>query len=206
MECDAFWFASAGETIPKSCCSICPFACSSGGVQTMLRRYRAYPHHGGYTLWLECTATALNPNMRLFGKKTALSVITADGNTAALANYEQHLNATEWAVYHIRRVLPRPPARPARSVRKLWVGNREEAVDTLARIAHRHGTLAASDENHWRAYLRRREDRTAYPYIEEFFAIAPALVVDKQRPSFETIWRKALDPQSVYHQAAMVLA
>jgi hypothetical protein len=206
-ECDAFWLAHAGETIPKSCCWLCPFACSNGGVETLLRRYRTYPHHGGYTLWLEFTALALNPNMCLFGKKTALSVLIADGNTAALADYEQRLNASEWAVYHVRRILPKPPARPARSVRKVWIGGRQAAPQALEQLAQPYGAVLESEGPHSRAYLRQRSDVASYPYVEEFLTIAPAVVVDKQRSSFEAIWRKALDPHArAYQQAQLLIA
>ena len=205
-ECDAFWLAMVGETIPKSCCSICPFACSSGGIETMLRRYRAYPQHGGYALWLEYTALALNPNMALFGRKTARAVLTADGNTAALDDCARRLNATDWSVYHVRRVLPRPPARPARSVRAVWTGGRVAALDALTHITRPHGIAATPDGEHWRAYLRRREDHTARPALEEFFTIAPAVVLDKQRASCETLWRTARDPQSQYQQATFLAA
>jgi hypothetical protein len=113
---------------------------------------------------------------------------------------------TSWSVYHVRRVLPMPPARPARSVRAVWTGSRAAALDALAHIARQHGIVATSDSEHWRAYLRRREDRTARSAIEEFFTIAPAVVLDKQRASFETLWRTARDPQSQYQQATFLAA
>ncbi|HEX3539382.1 MAG TPA: hypothetical protein VHT75_02955 [Acidimicrobiales bacterium] len=124
-------------------------------------------------MFLEHVAVAANPRAALFGSKSVAALVTADGNSEALAEPQGRLAAAEHAVYDVRRVY-QAKGIAARSVIAVMVGTRGEAHRWLAAQAqpdsdtdrdHQDGTVT-------RIWLRRRVG--TYPNVEQFLVVGPA--------------------------------
>lgn len=138
---------------------------------------------------------ALNPRMRLFSRSSAYDLVVESGNTAALAMFETRLATSEWGLYRVERVYEqnigksgKPYVRADRRVVCLRKGSREEVTAELKQKANveqpvEHSYCAS------RVYSHRRVDG-AYPAVEGFWVICPALVEDKVRNtrSFAQKW------------------
>jgi hypothetical protein len=91
-----------------------------------------------------------------------------------------------WAVYRVRRVYT-AKGRANRSVEKLVVGTREQALHALQVEAARAERAIENTANSPRYYTvrRRLED---YPALEEMYVAALALANDKAKKNFERGW------------------
>lgn len=183
--CELYLFQQFGVVWQKSCCGYCPFA---GGREPMMLRYRTFPAQAGFAAYLEFVSLALNPRMTLYARKgTLLDALRRDGNEAALRNFEARLGATTWGLYQVRRVYFRG-GRADRSVVRHHEGEREAMQQMLHRLAN--GNLV-TEGGHPRVYVHQREEGV-YPTFEEMWVACPAVVVDKERKRFKTVWAKAL--------------
>ncbi|WP_307862084.1 hypothetical protein [Mycobacteroides abscessus] len=185
--CQEYVSGLTGERWSKSACGYCPFALSSAtGRSNVVERYRSEPAVGAQALLLESIAQALNPRQTLIEGSSVAELIRFAGLGAVRAAYEDLLSAMTFAVYDVRRVTT--PSREgrrgmtARSVRALRRGTRAEMDTFLATLP---GTRSNSSDGITRHTL------PAAPRCEHLLVVAPAVVQDKQRPQFETLWQQA---------------
>ena len=186
VDCVDYSLASYGEVIVRSACDICPFSGTNGGQATVLARFRQTPWEGAQALFLERVALALNENSTLYKNKSAHDVIRADGNTAAWAIYQEMLASSQWAIYHVQRILP-AKGQAARRVQRLGTyADQVAALCALRQTARSRGlTLDMSDSLTPRLRIL---ERGAKPTIEEQIVIAPAVVADKSQAGFQRWW------------------
>jgi hypothetical protein len=92
-QCEAFLYERFGVRWEKSYCSFCCFPVSMGAMADHLDRMRAHPDIAGRVLHLEYTSVSLNPQARLFGRRSLLEQF--DPSRAAdrpvLAAFEEEL-------------------------------------------------------------------------------------------------------------------
>jgi hypothetical protein len=196
--CEDYVLARLGVRWPKSACTYCPFALVTADGQTRtLERFAADPAAGVGALFMEHVAVALNPRQGLIAG-TRLHDVLANhpGQEQVLALLEERLDEARWAVYKVRRALlpssraPDKPGTNARQLRAVATGTRSAMRHALAAIAiGRNQVVDVDDPRHPRVWLRRRGDHL--PATEEFYAIAPHVVANKERPSFAAAWKKA---------------
>ncbi|MFH9016029.1 hypothetical protein ACH4C6_32210 [Streptomyces sp. NPDC017943] len=193
--CEAFLYERFGVRWEKSYCSFCCFPVSMGAMDAHLDRMRAHPDIAGRVLRLEYTSVSLNPQARLFGRRSLLEQF--DPGRAAdrpvLAAFEEEL-ACPWALYHVRRILPVSKADPTRrgramrSVERVDVGRASALGRRLQSVSERRGVPVEVDERYGRvrAWVQRRGP--ALPTVEELMVTAPFQVRDKKAPHFEREW------------------
>lgn len=179
-----------GVTWNKSACVYCPFSLQSkASLARQLELYREHPDAGAQALFMEEVALALNPSQSLIPGKPLGRVLGEAGLVEVLAATRDKLNATEHALYDVRRILrprknePTKLANAARSVRQLATGDRAQMIRLI------EGRGGAFEDGFWRSHIRRRGD--TLPTTEHFLAVAPAVVDDKQHDRFEQWWREA---------------
>ena len=176
----------------KSCCRQCCFAGSRAGWPAQLARYQAYPAESAHHVVDEFVTVALNKESGLFGPKDTLADRLARGDAAeALRLARRQVRGTAWAIYRVRRLLW-PPAPSWRSVQTVRRGDMPSMHAFLRELADRLELSLDVHAGHARLWLAHRVPDTS-PTFEEFFVAAPAQVVDKQRPGFETRWRGHAD-------------
>lgn len=194
--CEAYILDVTGVAWDKSSCSYCPFSLTNkAGRARMLSRYADEPTAGVDTLFLEHVALALNPAQGLVAGRRAVDIVAeaaieAPELTAVIDGLAERLDATEHALYEIRRILrprkddPTKMANASRAVRRLETGTRADMLALLRTVAA--GDITTGEDGIDRAYLRTRGE--TLPAIEEFLVVAPAVVEDKQVDSFEGWW------------------
>lgn len=76
-----------------------------GALPAHLERMRSHPDIAGEVLRLEYTAMSLNPNAKLYGRKTLLEMFdrSRPRDRACLEAFERELEMP-WALYHVRRL------------------------------------------------------------------------------------------------------
>jgi hypothetical protein len=137
---------------------------------------------------LEYTALALNPRMALFGAHTGWDLAETHRLTTVLAAARRRLAAARWAVYEVRRTYTGPSS-AMRSVRVLADGPRAAMRTALAGMCP--GAVQADRYGIHRVWLR--PPATGFPRTEHLLVAAPAGVVAKQRPGFESVWQQLSD-------------
>jgi hypothetical protein len=178
----------------KSACTYCPFALAhKAGLAATLTRYAETPDAGADTLVMEHIALALNPAQGLIGGKRAIDAVRQAGHVEVLAEFQSRLDASEHAVYEVRRVLrakagdPTRMSNASRSVRRLSTGTRADALAELDALAAAHGwTVETGADGITRAWIETRGP--VFPTREAFLVVAPATVHDKEQPNFEAWW------------------
>ena len=146
---------------------------------------------------MEHVAVALNPRQGLIaGTRLYDVLVDAPDQEPGLALLEERLSQARWAVYEVRRALlpssrdPEKAGISARQLRAVATGTRSAVHHALTAIALGHRrTIDVSDPGHPRVWLQRRGDHL--PATEMFYALAPHVVADKERPGFATAWAKA---------------
>jgi hypothetical protein len=196
--CEDYVLRKLGVVFPKSACVYCPFSLvTAEGRARTLERFAADPQAGVAALFMEHVAVALNPRQGLIAGARLYDILTATpGQEQVLALLEDRLNASEWALYHVRRALLPSARRPdragtsARDLRAVAIGDRAAMKRALAGRARRGGVdLDISDPRHPRVWLHRRGEYL--PAIESYYAIAPHTALDKTAPGFASAWKKA---------------
>ncbi|MBD1995389.1 hypothetical protein H6G00_01920 [Leptolyngbya sp. FACHB-541] len=200
-KCEEFVDAIAQGLARKSACVYCCFACSSGGRKLLLRSYAQHTREAGLTLLIEHIAMAVNPTQKLYGKRSARSVLEEAGNVEALRDLHRRLDEwQEWAVYKVRRIFPAPKTpggknpQVMRSTQILYKGTREESKIQLEKEALKRGCVLELSDYSWRFWTVPRGE--VRPYLEEMYVICPAVVEEKQVKRFEETWQRILNPNA----------
>ncbi|MEV7925974.1 hypothetical protein [Kitasatospora sp. NPDC088779] len=201
QQCEQYLLDLFGEPWSRSACGYCPFSAGQRGRAELIERWRAEPAVGAQALALEYTAMALNPRSKLYGTIAAQDLARTHGLADALGAFEEHLRHQRWSVYEVRRIIhPRrddPTAKGAawRSVRSRFTGSRADAAAMLTAIAD--GRARTDQYGITRAEIIPRT--SGYPAIEMTLALAPAGVIDKERPAFGAWWER------LHHQSELAL-
>lgn len=191
-----------------SYCFFCCFPVSMGALPAHLARMRSAPQIAARVLRLEYTATQLNPRARLFGNRSLLQQFdtAAAADRPALEAFASELAEGDWAVYHVRRILPvsrTDPSRRApalRSVRRWATGSRAAMRRIVQELASRQGLRLEIDTTYDSARAWVRERRPGLPAVEECYTSAPAVVNDKEQERFAYLWAEhtVLPSQQAY--------
>ncbi|MGX1266995.1 hypothetical protein [Streptomyces phaeoluteigriseus] len=193
--CEAFLYERFGVRWEKSYCSFCCFPVSMGAMDAHLDRMRAHPDIAGRVLRLEYTSVSLNPQARLFGRRSLLEQFDPDraADRPVLAAFKEEL-ACPWALYHVRRILPVAKADPTRrgramrSVERVDVGRASALGRRLQSVSERHGVPVEVDERYGRVRAWLQQRGPELPTVEELMVTAPFHVRDKKVPHFEGKW------------------
>ncbi|GAB1331777.1 hypothetical protein [Streptomyces sennicomposti] len=193
QQCEAYLLDRFGVHWPKSYCTFCCFPTSMGALPAHLERMRSHPDIAGEVLRLEYTAMSLNPNAKLYGRKTLLEMFdpSRPRDRACLEAFERELDMP-WALYHVRRLFLLSDSgkrRPVmRSTERVDLGRPQQLARRLISVSERHHVDVEHDPIYGRArsWVRRRAQ--AWPMAEELFATAPARVINKQDEAFEEEW------------------
>ncbi|MEU0047282.1 hypothetical protein [Streptomyces werraensis] len=81
QQCENYLLERFGVHWPKSYCTFCCFPVSMGALPAHLERMRSHPDIAGEVLRLEYTAMSLNPNARLYGKRSLLELLDPTAET-----------------------------------------------------------------------------------------------------------------------------
>ncbi|AVZ70911.1 hypothetical protein SLUN_00130 [Streptomyces lunaelactis] len=200
--CEDYLLKRFGVPWEKSYCTFCCFPVSMGALPTHLERMRRHPDIAGRVLRLEYTSVSLNPNARLFGKRSLLDQFAParPEDRQVLDAFEQELDCT-WALYHVRRILPVSKTNPAvrapalRSVERVDLGRPAQLGRWLSSHSEHHGFPVETDCRFGRTRVWLRQRGATAPTAEELFVTAPAHVRDKQQDRFETEWRAVAGEQ-----------
>ncbi|MCT9093459.1 hypothetical protein N4G70_32005 [Streptomyces sp. ASQP_92] len=105
QRCEDYLLERFGVHWPKSYCTFCCFPASMGALPAHLERMRCHPELAGAVLRLEYTAMSLNPNARLYGRRSLLELLDPDQprDRACLDAFERELDMP-WALYRVRRL------------------------------------------------------------------------------------------------------
>lgn len=185
--CHDYVKAALGVDWMKSCCSYCVFALTnSGNRANMVERYRTEPAAGAQAMMLEATARRLNQRQTLISGSSVAQMIGEAGLVEVEVEFQRRFDEAVFAVYEVRRVTPLASGGrkgvTARSVRKLATGSRAVMDEHLAGMA---GRREVGQDRIVRHHL------STGPRCEHFYVVAPAVVDDKQRKGFETLWGQA---------------
>ncbi|MEW2078124.1 hypothetical protein AB0941_31770 [Streptomyces sp. NPDC013433] len=196
-QCEDYLLERFGVHWPKSYCTFCCFPVSMGALPAHLERMRSHPDIAGEVLRLEYTAMSLNPNARLYGKRSLLELLdpARPRDRACVEAFERELDVP-WALYHVRRLFLLSESgkrRPVmRSTERVDIGRPRQLARRLITVSERHGVDVEHDPLYGRARAWLRPRREAWPMAEELFVTAPARVIDKQDKCFEREWRALL--------------
>lgn len=190
QDCHDYLQQVTGVAWKKSACAGCPFCART---EESLTRMRNFPEHVAEALLLEHQSLCMNPRGTLYHDQTLYSVVSQDGNDAALRLFAERLAISEYALYRVRRIYKKK-GKADRAVEKLCVGARAEIFHCLQSLIHSRGFSVREEHNITYAYVREREPQ-AYPTCEEFYVAAPAVVESKTRYGFawfEARWTQVL--------------
>ncbi|WP_329536831.1 NUDIX hydrolase [Streptomyces sp. NBC_01450] len=186
-----------------------------------LDRMRAHPDIAGRVLRLEYTSVSLNPQAKLFGRRSLLDQFDPGRgeDRPVLAAFEEELTCP-WALYHVRRILPVSKAhptrrgRPMRSVERVHVGSWQATPSATPRTLPPralHGGV--------RNWVGREDARNSREHVEgrpvgEQPVLAMSVVVDHGRlllicraaPEADLVWALpggTVEPGETAEQAAV---
>ncbi|RKE03000.1 hypothetical protein [Streptomyces sp. TLI_171] len=212
-----------GRAWERSACFFCTYSLSCGSMPEHLLRLRKEPSAAARAMRLEYVSMALNEHGSLYPNKQPLhALVAADGNAAALGEFEALLNdpAQEWALYRVRRIYTagrveacreehrddcielgcRDRALKGTAWRSLTIvatGTRTGCAGRLREEAVQAGAALERERRHGvpidRLYMRRLPDPMRFGVAEEFLVCAPATAVEKERRNFPTVWRRVAD-------------
>lgn len=194
VDCVELIYLLLGVVWRKSCCKFCPFQKKA----TAIAHYQSDSDAAVFALWVEYTALAMNPRMRLFERYGMREVCLEAGLESAIAEFERRCEAASWSVYYVRRIYRKVGKDPnkqrvdaARKVEEIVQGTRDEMIHWLKELAEtRH--LSVVHDSHWRCYSHvRNESEKTYPAIEGFWVASPTNIRDKCfRKTFDSDWRE----------------
>ncbi|MFE9127336.1 hypothetical protein ACFYOF_18285 [Streptomyces sp. NPDC007148] len=197
QHCESYLLKRFGVHWPKSYCTFCCFPVSMGALPTHLERMRSHPDIAGEVLRLEYTAMSLNPNAKLYGRKTLLEMFdpARPRDRACLEAFERELDML-WALYHVRRLFLLSDSgkrRPVmRSTDRIHLGRPQQLARRLISVSERHHIDVEHDPVYGRARSWVRRRATAWPMAEELLVTAPARVINKQDEAFDEEWNALL--------------
>ncbi len=165
----------------RSACLICPFQFVAGSKEEVKAKYAADPHDAARTAYLEFVSVCLNPSQTLSSSEKTLSERKMlSPEIEALLEIE--LNQATWKVFEIRRISSL--GIPYRSVRTVFVGSRDQALEQLGKLADKFQDIRRCDHKIPRVF------RPSPPRTERFYVAAPGNPLDKERPGFAKQWQK----------------
>lgn len=151
-----------------------------------MARLRQFPERVAHALMLEHISLSMNPRGTLYRKGSLRSILEQDGNTAALSRFKEKLDASEFALYRVRRIYSKK-GKADRAVERITTGTRREVERQFSRVA-RHLTRRAE---HGISYAYEIERvRESYPAFESFYVCAPSTVPSKTRYGFDWFDKK----------------
>ncbi len=167
-----------GVTWKKSACVFCPFAAlkSEGMV-----RLRQFPERVAHALLLEHISLSMNPRGTLYRRGSLRSIVEQDGNLAALARFKEKLDASEFALYRVRRIYSKK-GKADRAVERIITGSRTEVEREFGKVSR--GLVHTTQHGINYAYEIERQAEN-YPAFESFYVCAPATVPSKTRYGFD---------------------
>ena len=167
-----------GVTWKKSACTFCPF---NALKEEGMARMRLFPERVAHALMLEHVSLSMNPRGTLYRKGSLRSIIEQDGNLAALARFREKLEASEFALYRVRRIYSKK-GKADRAVERITTGTRQEVEREFSRVARRL-TRRTEHDIHYAYEIERVSE--SYPAFESFYVCAPAPVPSKTRYGFD---------------------
>ncbi|MDQ0994802.1 hypothetical protein [Streptomyces sp. V3I7] len=197
QRCEDYLRSRFGVHWPRSYCTFCCFPASMGALPAHLERMRSHPDIAGEVLRLEYTAMSLNPNAKLYGKRSLLELFdpARPRDRACLDAFQRELDMP-WALYRVRRLFLLSDdgrRRPVmRSTERVDLGRPQQLARRLISVSERRGVDVEHDPVYGRARAWVRPRGTDLPMAEELFATAPARVIDKADRNFEGQWRALL--------------
>ncbi|MGW5657207.1 hypothetical protein [Streptomyces humi] len=202
QQCEDYLYKRFGVHWPKSYCTFCCFPTSMGALPAHLERMRSHPEIAGEVLRLEYTAMSLNPNAKLYGRRTLLELFdpAQPRDRACLDAFERELDMP-WALYQVRRLFLLAEdgrRRPVmRSTERVDLGRPQQLARRLISVSQRHGIDVEHDPVYGRARAWVRPRAKVWPMAEELFVTAPASVINKQDKGFEQAWEALVTDSNV---------
>lgn len=193
------------EPWQRSCCQFCPFQSAVADGGDLLNRWRREPDAAELALRLEWSALVFNPRSRLFGRKSARTLLVKNGMRDLVDDVEQRMAGEPWAVYNVRRAHvaalldPRQSNVPSNwdTGRKTPVSPRDVAVLMEGTAAQMKAWLrvgqARAEGEHGIVRLWKHDAKgRPYPSREHFWVAGPLVAAAKEGPGFEQAWANAL--------------
>lgn len=146
-----------------------------------MARLRGFPERVAHALMLEHISLSMNPRGALYRKGSLRSIVEQDGNLSALAMFKERLDASEFALYRVRRIYSKK-GKADRAVERVMTGARREVGREFSGVA-RHLTLRTEHGIHYAYEIERVKD--SYPAFESFYVCAPSTVPSKTRYGFD---------------------
>jgi hypothetical protein len=177
-----------GKPFNRSACLVCPFQFVAGSREEVKAKYDADPQDAALTAYLEFVSVSFNPRQTLSSTEKTLSereMLSPE----ILTLLEQELATATWKVFDVRRI--RTLVIPYRSIKTVYVGSREEALNHLTELALKHKTKLS--------YCKHGIGRVHRPTAagcERFYVAAPGNPLDKERPGFAKQWHKITSEQT----------
>ncbi|WP_405868177.1 hypothetical protein OG407_49865 [Streptomyces sp. NBC_01515] len=142
-----------------------------GALPAHRERLRSHPDIAGEVLRLEYTAMSLNPNAKLYGRKTLLELFdpAQPRDRACLEAFERELDMP-WALYHVRRLFllsqdgRRRPVK--RSTERVDLGRPQQLARRLISISGPHHVEVEHDRVYGRARAWARPRAQVSPMAE----------------------------------------
>ncbi|BCN86300.1 hypothetical protein [Prescottella equi] len=198
----AYTRSVTGTSVGKSACTFCPFTfANKQGRADVFARYAADPTVGAKTLLMEHLSLALNPAQGLVGGRRLIDMLRDQKLDGVVDAFTAVLEDQEHAIYDVRRI-PRPrktdPTKlgnAARSIRVRGRGTRQGMqgiLDRLAADGKAKGLVrpVVGEDGILRVYQHERGP--AFPAIERYFVVAPALAAAKEHEKFDQWWSDAV--------------
>lgn len=190
-KCEEYIEEQVGAAWRKSACSFCPF---SSGCGEVVERFVAEPEGAALAMEIEQVALTFNPRMKLYKTKTVRSVIEAAGVTKALQLLDDRLDATEWALYRLRRAMLPKDGRSKDQKKKthadyvagpIWNHEKRGASQrSIERISDpmtkaKAEALMATHGDVEAGRVTVRDSGEGFPRVEEYLVAAPVYVQTK---------------------------
>lgn len=185
-----------GVTWKKSACTFCPF---NALKEEGMARMRLFPERVAQALMLEHVSLSMNPRGTLYRKGSLRSIVEQDGNLAALARFREKLEASEFALYRVRRIYSKK-GKADRAVERITTGTRQEVEREFSRVARRL-TRRAEHGIHYAHEIERVSE--SYPAFESFYVCAPSTVPSKTRYGFDWFDKKWNDLNPAHPTATL---
>lgn len=195
---DGRFFNGFGERWQRSCCGYCPFqSISRVNLPDLIGRWRREPDLAALAVRLEWSAVMFNQRMQLFGRKSARTILVANGMRDLVYDVEHELARMEWAVYDVRRA--HIPVKADRH-QKVMVSPRDVRLVRTGRPSDLNFWLTnqggAEEGGHRIVRLWKvRNPGPPYPTREHFWVAGPRMAEVKEGPGFATAWRNAVDEE-----------
>jgi len=184
--CEDYLAERVGEPWLKSCCFFCPFTKASE-MQSMIGRQRD-ADLDVVALFIEHLSVRLNWRQALYTYPRSLRQYYEKlGFDDSLGELEGEMDELEWALVHLRRLMPAE----ARSIHILKDGlSRKQAASQLRAQGRKLKVKPTTRRGVERVYLQHRAESFIGQTTEEFLVAIPNEVEEKQKPGFDAMWER----------------